>query len=78
MMVVLSLFIILGVGADDIFIYADVFAQTRVAGPDVRGTLERRIAYTVRHATGAVTITSLSTACAFFANAFSVVPPIRT
>ena len=61
MLVVLAIFIILGVGADDIFIFYDTFAQSRVAGPEISSSLERRIAYTISHATNAVTITSVST-----------------
>ena len=48
-----------------------------MAGPSISGSLERRIAYTMSKAIHAVTITSVSTAGAFFVNGFSIVPPIR-
>ena len=66
-----SLFVIIGIGVDDVFVFLNTFKQ---AG-DLKGvrTLQDRLAYTIIHASKATFLTSATTAVAFFANAFSAV-----
>eukprot|EP00659_Diplonema_papillatum_P014786 gene14786-22634_t len=73
---VLSIFIILGIGADDIFVFLDTWAQSesKCGGSDVA----RRLSYTLSHAGKAMLITSLSTVFSFMSNATSSFPAIQT
>ncbi|XP_064604053.1 protein dispatched homolog 3-like [Liolophura sinensis] len=65
---VLSVFIILGIGADDIFVFYDTWRATRhVAYP----SLAHRLSACYRQAALAMLITSVTTMTAFIANAFS-------
>ncbi len=65
---VLSIFIILGIGVDDIFIYYD----TWVASEDRPfASLDHRLADVFYHAATSMLITSLSTAISFYTNAIS-------
>ena len=68
---VVSVFVIIGIGVDDVFVFLNTF---KLAG-DLKGvrTLEDRLAYTIIHASKATFLTSATTAVAFFANVFSAV-----
>ena len=65
---VLSLFIILGIGADDVFVFIDTWTE---AGHKQWPSLEHRLDHTYRHAGMAMLYTSLTTAVAFFVSAGS-------
>lgn len=71
-----AVFVVLGIGADDIFIVTDAFKQTFVLLPSST-TLEQRISWTLRRAVPAMGITSVTTAVAFAANGITAVPAIR-
>ena len=60
---VLSLFIVLGIGADDIFVFVDTWKES---GFKSWPTLAHRMDHTYKHAAEAMLYTSLTTACAFF------------
>ena len=68
---VVSLFVIIGIGVDDVFVFLNTFKQ---AG-DLKGvkTLQDRLAYTIIHASKATFLTSATTAVAFLANTLSAV-----
>ena len=70
----LSVFIILGIGADDIFVFLDTWEQSShtMASP------AKRMAWTWKHAGKAMMITSLTTIISFVANASSSFPAIQT
>ena len=70
----LAIFIVLGVGADDIFVFTDAWKQSAAMPPPA--TYARRMAVTWRRAAGSVFTTSFTTAVAFFATAISPVMPI--
>ena len=71
----LGLFVICGIGADDIFVFVDAWRQSAVLLP--RSTpLAARISWTHRRAAGAMFITSFTTAGAFLSNAVSEVTPV--
>ena len=73
----LSVFVLLGIGADDIFLMVDAFKQSKAMGPSVSRSLHHRLAFTWSRAAKAMLITSLTTSCAFFATAQSIIQPIR-
>eukprot|EP01060_Flectonema_neradi_P005178 TRINITY_DN13434_c0_g1_i1.p1 TRINITY_DN13434_c0_g1~~TRINITY_DN13434_c0_g1_i1.p1 ORF type:complete len:934 (+),score=153.99 TRINITY_DN13434_c0_g1_i1:447-3248(+) len=70
----LSIFIILGIGADDIFVFLDTWdsSQFKFKAP------WKRMAYTWRHAGKAMLMTSLTTMISFISNANSSFPAIQT
>ena len=68
---------VLGVAADDIFVFIDAWKQSgreRV----IRKDLVKRMNYTWRRAAKAMLVTSSTTAFAFLASAFSKLMPIRS
>ena len=75
----LSLFVIMGVGADDMFVFFDAYHS--VSNDDDSGTLQgdvpARLGATFSRATSAMLVTSISTAASFFANVVSSLPVIR-
>eukprot|EP00038_Savillea_parva_P006417 m.163683 g.163683 ORF g.163683 m.163683 type:complete len:1050 (+) comp12325_c0_seq1:204-3353(+) len=82
----LTVFIILGIGADDIFILLDAWKQSANSFanlPDSATSEERqqylgeRLYWTYRRAAWAMLVTSLTTSAAFFMNVVSSVIPIQ-
>eukprot|EP01049_Picozoa_sp_SAG25_P006437 SAG25_NODE_484_length_7474_cov_11.267823_3_plen_954_part_00 len=70
----LGIFVILGIGADDIFIMVDCWKQSiRYFDPE---DLHLRMAWTWKRASHAMLTTTLTTAAAFMANGMSPIPPI--
>ncbi|KAK3271810.1 hypothetical protein CYMTET_19866 [Cymbomonas tetramitiformis] len=68
-----SLFIILGIGVDDVFVFFDTYQQLRRDVP----VMEQRILATYHKAGKAMFITSFTTAAAFLANLTSIIPALR-
>ena len=69
----MGLFIILGIGADDIFVFMDAYRQCqRMTFADDLS----RFSYAYKRAAGAMLTTSLTTGIAFFATAISPIPAI--
>ena len=60
-----SMFIIIGIGADDIFVFIDAWQQALLEGPEVNKNLETRLNWAWNRAAKAMLITSL-----FFVNVF--------
>lgn len=74
---VLTIFLVLGIGADDVFVFTDAWKQAPLnLGPDV--DLITHMSWTYRRAVRAMTVTSLTTAAAFFVTASSPIMPIST
>ena len=71
----LSVFIILGIAADDLFVFTDAWRQTGKF-PMTRDDMNRRMALTYRRASKAMLVTSLTTASAFLVTGFSDIMPI--
>lgn len=71
----LVLFIMLGIGADTIFVYFDAFRQSDLL-PEHCESRDTRLLYTVRRAASATLVTSLTTALAFLATSLSRLSPI--
>ena len=71
-----SLFLIMGIGADDVFVFFDTFHQ----GKAVKGEFSRistRFKWAYKHAGGAMLVTTATTCGSFFANAVSEVAVVR-
>ena len=68
----LALFIILGIGVDDVFVFFDTFQQASHAAKEA--TLEQRLAYTFAKSGKAMLVTSCTSALAFVANVLSAIP----
>ena len=74
---ILSIFVVLGVGADDVFVFYDAFKQSQFEPKEtVSGSTLTRVLYTSRRASKAIFVTSFTTMGAFFATSLSEVMPI--
>eukprot|EP00033_Pygsuia_biforma_P005924 GCRY01006567.1.p1 GENE.GCRY01006567.1~~GCRY01006567.1.p1 ORF type:complete len:1002 (-),score=230.42 GCRY01006567.1:391-3138(-) len=73
----LGLFVVLGIGADDIFIIADAFQQSHVAGKAVNRSLLTKVTWAYRRAAKTMFVTTLTTFMAFVAAAFNPIPAVR-
>jgi hypothetical protein len=71
----LGVFIVIGIGADDAFIFSDRWKQS--AFQEGCTTHSKRMAWTFYHAARPMFTTSITTAVAFFINASSSIAPIR-
>jgi predicted RND superfamily exporter protein len=75
---VIAIFLVIGIAADDIFVFIDAWKQSEHIGQEIiQGDKKKRMAYAFRRGVRAMTVTSSTTAVAFFANAFSPIMPIR-
>lgn len=69
-----SVFVLVGIGADDFAIFVDIWGQSR----ELPGfTLGDRLRWTWRRAAGATLVTSVTTAASFLANLASPINPIQ-
>ena len=68
----ISMFIIIGIGVDDVFVFINTFRQAHSAK-----SLESRLAHTLVTAGKATFFTSFTTFVAFFANYFSEVIKLK-
>ena len=73
----ISLFVIMGIGADDIFVFTDAWKQSKLEPEEISGSILGRLNWTYRRAAGAMLITSITDACAFYANCISDITVIR-
>lgn len=74
---IMTIFLILGIGADDVFVFIDAWKQSAVVlGRD--STLVDRMSWAYRRAVKAMSVTSFTTAAAFFVTAVSPIMPIST
>lgn len=76
---VAAVYMVLGIAADDIFVFIDAWKRSAHIHPEVfQGKKEKRMAYAFRSSARAMAITSSTTSVAFFANIFSPLLPIRS
>ena len=68
---VLALYIVLAIGADDVFVFVDAYKQSYYLGSEVNQSLVHRMSWVYRRAGLAMLITSLTTCSAFVASAVS-------
>ena len=71
----LAIVILLGIGTDDVFIYSRAWTMAKLE-KNV-GTLEKVISDTLKHAALSMFVTSLTTACAFYANYVSDITALK-
>lgn len=72
----IALFLILGVGADDVFVFVDAWKQSFSLLP--RHTpLDKRLSWVLRRAGGAMLVTTLTTSSSFFANIISPISALK-
>jgi len=72
----ISIFIILGIGVDDVFIMYDAWVQSCSEG-FAKSDLHGRMSFAWPRAARAMLITSITDSLAFLANAVSVIPAVR-
>ena len=72
-----GIFIILGIGCDDIFVFIDAFRQSELQPLHISGSLETRFAWAYNRAALAMLATSVTTTLAFAACAVSEIWDIR-
>eukprot|EP00210_Caulerpa_lentillifera_P004772 g4556.t1 len=72
----LVIFILLGIGADDIFVFTDAYKQSGSV-PGVDPSLQGRLMYSAARASKAVFVTSFTTMAAFFATAATPLMPMQ-
>mmetsp|Transcript_59937 Transcript_59937/g.147347 ORF Transcript_59937/g.147347 Transcript_59937/m.147347 type:complete len:1142 (-) Transcript_59937:8-3433(-) len=75
---VLIIFIILGIGADDVFVFMDAWKQSRLQPKRVSGFLTNRLAWTWTRAFTAMLVTTATTIGAFVLTSIIDVPAIAT
>lgn len=73
-LMLLGLFIILGIGADDVFVFCDAWRQSEAQPKHISGSLETRLAWAYRRSVSAMAVTSTTTFCAFASAAITPVP----
>lgn len=71
------IYIVLGIGCDDIFVLYDAWMQSATIDKDIINTKQKRMAYTFRRAVRAMALTSSTTAIAFFGNIICPIMPMR-
>ena len=72
----LVIFIILGIAADNIFVFCDAWRQSELI-PVMKESPHRRMAYSFKRAAKAIAVTSSTTSVAFASNIMSPIVPIR-
>eukprot|EP00928_Gymnodinium_smaydae_P078030 TRINITY_DN6161_c0_g1_i1.p1 TRINITY_DN6161_c0_g1~~TRINITY_DN6161_c0_g1_i1.p1 ORF type:complete len:1184 (-),score=129.57 TRINITY_DN6161_c0_g1_i1:89-3640(-) len=73
---VMAIFLLLGIGVDDVFVFLDHFVAAIQVKEGYAHDLHARLSWTWKHATTAMGVTSLTTAVSFFMNAMSSFPGI--
>mmetsp|Transcript_69995 Transcript_69995/g.221775 ORF Transcript_69995/g.221775 Transcript_69995/m.221775 type:complete len:1002 (+) Transcript_69995:1304-4309(+) len=73
----LIIFVILGIGADDVFVFIDAYKQS-AADRVVGASIDLRLYYTVKRASKAIFLTSATTCIAFLSTAISDIMPISS
>eukprot|EP01006_Ploeotia_vitrea_P047134 TRINITY_DN67096_c1_g1_i2.p1 TRINITY_DN67096_c1_g1~~TRINITY_DN67096_c1_g1_i2.p1 ORF type:complete len:923 (-),score=466.19 TRINITY_DN67096_c1_g1_i2:44-2773(-) len=71
------IFIIMGIGADDIFVFYDAWRQSYSQEPQIANSEVNRLSYTLRRAASAMLTTSATTTGAFAASAVTELMPTR-
>ena len=76
----LIIFVVLGIGADDVFVFMDAFHQSldELRAEGKPATLPYRIKHTMKRALHAIFVTSFTTSAAFLATSLSPLIPLRS
>ncbi|KAJ3437166.1 sterol-sensing domain [Anaeramoeba flamelloides] len=73
----LSLFVVLGIGCDDLFIMLDAWRQSKHQSQEVSKNKFTRMNWAYNRASITMLITTITSTGAFFGNIASTIPPIR-
>ena len=73
----ISMFVLMGIGADDCFVFMDAWRQSRLQPKAISGSAKARMDWTYRRAANAMLITSLTDSVAFYANCISTITVVR-
>eukprot|EP00929_Paragymnodinium_shiwhaense_P107796 TRINITY_DN74153_c0_g1_i1.p1 TRINITY_DN74153_c0_g1~~TRINITY_DN74153_c0_g1_i1.p1 ORF type:complete len:1239 (+),score=228.57 TRINITY_DN74153_c0_g1_i1:69-3719(+) len=73
----LTLYMILGIGADDVFVLYDAWQQSKHQPPHISGSWTSRFAWAYRRAFWAMAVTTSTTCGSFVIGAFSPLPEVR-
>ena len=76
-LMLVSVYVVVCVGADDIFVFVDTWKLSKTMAPAISGTLETRFAWTFHRAAGTMLVTTTTTAVCLGFTAFSSIPAIR-
>jgi len=71
-----NFFVLVGIGADDVFVFVDTWKQSFLVIP--HAPMENRIAWVLRRAAGATLVTSITTSVAFLANIASPLTTLKS
>jgi predicted RND superfamily exporter protein len=73
-----GVFIVIGIGADDVFVFMDAWKQSEVMMTGNNAQFPHlRMAWVLKRAGGAMLVTSLTTSFAFFASAVSNITSLK-
>ena len=72
---IISFIVVIGVGADDVFVYLDIWRHKKTTRPDA--VVASWIDTTLKHAALAMFVTSFTTATALYTNAISAITALR-
>jgi len=75
---ILCLFIVMAIGADDIFVFMDSYKQSASGGPDVLSSFETRMSWVYRRSGSAMLLTSITTCCAFLVTISSPLASVKS
>ena len=75
---VLCIFIVLAIGADDIFVFMDAYKQSGRKGKEVVSSLETRMSWVFRRSGWAMLLTSTTTCAAFIGTLISPIVSTRS
>ena len=76
LLTIITTFVVIGIGVDDIFVFLNTFKQSKqLEGLD---SVHKQITHTILVATSATFFTSATTTIAFLANAVSMVSPFSS
>jgi len=74
----ICIFIVIAIGADDIFVFMDAYKQSATKGPEVLSSLESRMSYVYRRSGSAMLLTSATTCSAFLCTLASPIAGTRS
>eukprot|EP00304_Pavlova_gyrans_P003291 CAMPEP_0206043366 /NCGR_PEP_ID=MMETSP1466-20131121/8608_1 /ASSEMBLY_ACC=CAM_ASM_001126 /TAXON_ID=44452 /ORGANISM="Pavlova gyrans, Strain CCMP608" /LENGTH=1075 /DNA_ID=CAMNT_0053418169 /DNA_START=32 /DNA_END=3255 /DNA_ORIENTATION=+ len=74
----LTLYLILCIGSDDVFVFVDSWKESASQPPHISGSLETRLAWTYKQAVSAMFTTTATTVLSLITTASSTIPAIST
>ena len=75
--VLVSVYIVVCIGADDVFVFVDTWKLSRAMPKTISGSLETRFAWTFKRAAGTMLTTTTTTAMCLFLSALAPMPAIK-